>query len=103
MGGQQFLTGGVLMDTAGLNRILSLDNERGLVKVEAGILWDDLVGGLRQLQIGATQRWSVVQKQTGADRLSIGGALAANGHGRGLQYAPIVQDVESLELVVQQL
>ena len=99
MGGQQFLTGGVLMDTAWLNRILSLDNERGLVKVEAGILWDDLVGGLRQLQIGATQRWSVVQKQTGADRLSIGGALAANGHGRGLQYAPIVQDVESLELV----
>ena len=42
---------------------------------------------------------SVVQKQTGADRLSVGGALAANGHGRGLTYKPIVQDVESFELV----
>ena len=40
-----------------------------------------------------------MQKQTGADRLSIGGALAANGHGRGLTYKPIVQDVESFELV----
>ena len=95
MGGQQFLSGSVLLDTGGLNRIVALDAERGLVKVEAGIQWDSLVSGLRELQQGSPQRWSITQKQTGADRLSIGGALAANGHGRGLSYAPIVQDVES--------
>ena len=99
MGGQQFLDGGVLLDAGGLNRILALDAERGLVRVEAGILWDDLVRGLRQMQHGQERRWSIVQKQTGADRLSIGGALAANGHGRGLTYKPIVQDVESFDLV----
>jgi FAD/FMN-containing dehydrogenase len=99
MGGQQFLSGGILLDTSGLNRILSLDAERGLAQVEAGILWDGLVTRLREMQQGLPQRWSIVQKQTGADRLSIGGALSANGHGRGLSYAPIVQDVESLELV----
>ena len=99
MGGQQFLSGGVLLDTSGLNRVLSLDAERGLAQVEAGILWDGLVARLRDMQQGLPQRWSIVQKQTGADRLSIGGALSANGHGRGLSYAPIVQDVESLELV----
>ena len=99
MGGQQFLDGGVLLDASGLNRILELDAERGLVRVEAGILWSDLVRGLRDMQQGQARRWSVVQKQTGADRLSIGGALAANGHGRGLTYKPIVQDVESFELV----
>ena len=99
MGGQQFLSGGVLLDTSNLNRILLLDSDRGLVKVEAGILWDRLVGDLQMMQQGSPLRWSVVQKQTGADRLSIGGALAANGHGRGLSYAPIVQDVESFELV----
>ena len=99
MGGQQFLGGGVLLDAGGLNRILELDVERGLVRVEAGILWDDLVRGLRQTQHGQERRWSIVQKQTGADRLSIGGALAANGHGRGLTYKPIVQDVESFEPV----
>ena len=99
MGGQQFLDGGVLLDASGLNHILELDAERGLVRVEAGILWSDLVRGLREMQQGQVRRWSVVQKQTGADRLSIGGALAANGHGRGLTYKPIVQDVESFELV----
>ena len=99
MGGQQFLDGGVLLDASGLNRILELDAERGLARVEAGILWSDLVRGLRDIQRGQARRWSVVQKQTGADRLSIGGALAANGHGRGLTYKPIVQDVESFELV----
>ena len=99
MGGQQFLSGGVLLDTSRLNRILLLDTERGLVKIEAGILWDGLVTGLLQRQQDSPQRWSIVQKQTGADRLSVGGALAANGHGRGLSYAPMVQDVESLELV----
>ena len=99
MGGQQFLDGGVLLDGSGLNRILELDTERGLVRVEAGILWSDLIRGLADMQQGHKQRWSVVQKQTGADRLSIGGALAANGHGRGLTYRPIVQDVESFELV----
>ena len=99
MGGQQFLDGGVLLDARGLNRILELDAERGLVRVEAGMMWDDLVLGLREMQRGNSRRWSIVQKQTGADRLSIGGALAANGHGRGLTYKPIVQDVESFELV----
>ena len=99
MGGQQFLGGGVLLDARGLDRILELDAERGLVRVEAGMMWDDLVRGLREMQRGNSRRWSIVQKQTGADRLSIGGALAANGHGRGLTYKPIVQDVESFELV----
>ena len=99
MGGQQFLDGGVLLDAGRLNRILELDAERGLVRVEAGMMWDDLVRGLREMQQGNERRWSIVQKQTGADRLSIGGALAANGHGRGLTYKPIVQDVESFDLI----
>lgn len=99
MGGQQFLSGGTLLDTRHLNRIIDLDVERGIVTVEAGIMWSDLVSGLRAKQAGAEQRWSVVQKQTGADRLSIGGALAANGHGRGLTYRPIVQDVDAFEII----
>ena len=100
MGGQQFLSGGTLLDTRKLCRIVALDVERGIVTVEAGILWSDLVAGLRQMQTRDEDgRWSIVQKQTGADRLSIGGALAANGHGRGLTYRPIVQDVDAFEMI----
>ena len=35
MGGQQFLHGGVLVDTTGMRRVLGLDREAGLVEVEA--------------------------------------------------------------------
>ncbi len=65
MGGQQFLDGGVLLDTRRLNRIIGLDAEHGLVQVEAGILWSDLVRGLPKMQQASPQRWSIVQKQTG--------------------------------------
>ena len=85
MGGQQFLTGGTLLDMRSMSRVLGLDRERGTVDVEAGILWSDLVPKLRAMQADGGPKWSIVQKQTGADRLSVGGAIAANGHGRGLR------------------
>ena len=99
MGAQQFGTGAVLVDTTRLNRVLSFDPKRGIVEVEAGIQWPELIKYLVTVQKGQPQQWGIVQKQTGADRLSIGGAMAANVHGRGLRLKPIIADVESLVLV----
>ncbi len=48
---------------------------------------------------GTPCEWGIRQKQTGADRLTIGGAVAANIHGRCLTAAPFVEDIESLEVV----
>lgn len=93
MGGQQFCSGGVLLDTGPLSRVLSLDEARGLVEVEAGIQWPGLVDALED------SLWTIRQKQTGADDLSIGGAVSANVHGRGLTYAPFIADIESLVVV----
>jgi FAD/FMN-containing dehydrogenase len=99
MGGQQFCEGGLLIDTRGLDRILDFDGERGLIEVEAGIQWPALLAYLDKQQRGARPAWALAQKQTGADRLSIGGAIAANAHGRGLSMRPLVSDVEELTLV----
>lgn len=99
MGGQQFAADGVLLDTRHFGRIVAFDAERGLVEVEAGIQWPELIDGLRHLQRGRTDQWAIAQKQTGADRLSIGGAVAANVHGRGLTMRPFVADVEALTVV----
>src|SRR5687767_6675264 len=41
MGGQQFGTDNLHVDTTALSRVLSLDEERGLAKVEAGIQWPE--------------------------------------------------------------
>ncbi|MCA9243649.1 MAG: FAD-binding oxidoreductase [Phycisphaerales bacterium] len=104
MGGQQFANGGALIDMTQCDRLLELDMERGLVRVESGIQWRALIQGVLETQRrhapDQPPRWGIAQKQTGADALSIGGALAANVHGRGLLMAPFVSDVESFTLVI---
>jgi FAD/FMN-containing dehydrogenase len=99
MGGQQFAQGGILLDTRRYNAVRSFDRERGLIEVESGIQWPELIAWLVQHQTSDEHQWGIRQKQTGADRLSIGGAVSANIHGRGLTLAPFVGDVESLTLI----
>jgi FAD/FMN-containing dehydrogenase len=99
MGGQQFATDAVLLDTRPMQRIIGLDIERGVVEAEAGIQWPELVYGLIAMQQGRTLAWGIIQKQTGADRLTLGGALGANIHGRGLALRPIIGDIESFTLM----
>jgi FAD/FMN-containing dehydrogenase len=99
MGAQQFGTDTQLIDTRGMNRILDFDQEVGLVEVESGIQWPQLVSGLAEAQAGQLSQWGIAQKQTGADRLCLGGALAANIHGRGLRMKPFIDDIEAFTLV----
>ncbi len=99
MGGQQFLSEGVLVDMRGMNQIVAFDQGRGLIEVGAGIEWPELIDYLEAAQTGSAEKWTIVQKQTGADRLTLGGALSANAHGRGLAMKPIIADVESFTLV----
>jgi FAD/FMN-containing dehydrogenase len=99
MGGQQFGTGMLLLDTRGLNRVIALDPARRTIEAEAGIEWPDLLNELSRRQAGSESQLGIFQKQTGADRLSLGGALASNVHGRGLNLKPIINDVESLDLM----
>ena len=98
MGSQAFAADGVLVDTRKLARVLAFDAERGLIEVEAGMQWPGLLEALRTLQPGE-RRWAFNQKQTGADRLSMGGCIAANIHGRGLTLPPFISDVESFKLL----
>ena len=100
MGGQQFLTGGILLDMLEMNRVLKFEPERELIEVEGGIKWDELVAYTVSSQTGVKNQVGIRQKQTGADRLSIGGALSANIHGRGLQIKPFISDVESFRIVI---
>ncbi len=99
MGGQQFGTGMVLLDTRSLNRAIAFDPASRIMEVEAGIEWPELLGELSRLQAGRETQFGIFQKQTGADRLSIGGALASNVHGRGLKLKPFIDNVESFQLM----
>jgi FAD/FMN-containing dehydrogenase len=97
-GGQQFRTDSVLLDMRAMNRVIGLDDKTGVLHVEAGIEWPELIQGYLSLQ-KENVHWGIRQKQGGADRMSIGGTVSANAHGHGLASPPIISDVEWIEMV----
>jgi FAD/FMN-containing dehydrogenase len=99
MGGQQFGEGTILLDTTAFNRVTAFDRARGQITVEAGIEWPELIDYLVAGQAGEAESWAIREKQTGVDRVSLGGSLASNIHGRGLKFPPLVSDVESFTLL----
>jgi FAD/FMN-containing dehydrogenase len=106
MGGQQFGDANVLIDTRALSRVLNFDRQNGVVTVEGGIQWPELIKYLNEAQSPDQQSpdhpipiWGIYQKQTGADRLSLAGALACNALGRGLNLKPIMSQVRAFDLV----
>jgi FAD/FMN-containing dehydrogenase len=88
-----------LLDLTDFKKVINLDLAGRFVDVQAGIQWPDLLAKLHRAQRGATQQWSIRQKQTGVDQVSLAGTLSANAHGRGLRFQSIVGDVESFVLV----
>jgi len=100
MGGQQFASDAVMLDMRGMNHVLSFDRAAGVAEIECGIEWPELIAYLVDAQKGTSgPQWGIAQKQTGADRLTIGGAMASNVHGRGLQMRPFISNIESFMLI----
>src|SRR5438045_2281497 len=75
MGGQQFATDGICIDTRGLDRVISFDHERGLIEAEAGIQWPKLIRAYLDAQRDSKRQWGIAQKQTGADTFTLGRTL----------------------------
>ncbi|MBC8010351.1 MAG: FAD-binding oxidoreductase [Burkholderiales bacterium] len=100
MGGQQFATDQWLLDLRAHAAIHGFDAERGLLTVDAGIQWPALMTACAALPAAPDgARWGIRQKQTGADRLTLGGGGAAGVHGRGGRLPPRGGDGEAFTLI----
>ncbi len=99
MGSQQFGTDTILVDMTGLNGLTAFDTERHLIEVSGGAFWPAIMDEYLRRQSGQAQQWGIAQKQTGADKISIAGTLAANAHGRGLTMKPFVSNIEAFTLI----
>ena len=99
MGGQQFCTHGLLLDMRVYKKIIHFDRNLGHLKVESGLMWPELIEFLHVEQQEDPTPWAIRQKQTGVDEVTIGGSMAANIHGRGLNYKPFIDDIDSFDLV----
>src|SRR2546425_9728559 len=99
MGGQQFATDSICIDARSLDRVISFDQERGLIEAEAGIQWPKLIRTYLHAQADKAKQWGIAQKQTGADTFTLGGSLSSNVHGRGLAMKPLISNIESFTLI----
>jgi FAD/FMN-containing dehydrogenase len=102
MGGQQFATDSICIDTRQLANVVAFDRERGLIEVDAGIQWPKLIDAYLEAQRESAHPWGIAQKQTGADTFTLGGSLSSNVHGRGLAMKPLISNVESFTLINSQ-
>src|ERR1044071_2050551 len=99
MGGQQFATDSICIDTRELDGLISFDRKRGLLEADAGIQWPKLIRAYLDTQADETKQWGIAQKQTGADTFTLAGSLSSNVHGRGLRMRPLISNVESFTLI----
>ena len=83
MGGQQFATDSICIDTRSLERVISFDQERGLIEAEAGIQWPKLIRTYLDAQGNSAKQWGIAQKQTGADTFTLGGVSPQTCMGAG--------------------
>src|SRR5579863_2836387 len=86
--------GGVVVSTAELNRIIELDTATGLVTCEAGV-------SLEQLMVAGLPAGWFVPVSPGTRQVTVGGAIAADVHGKNHHVAgSFARHVRSFELVL---
>jgi len=86
-------TGGVLLKMDELDRVLDVDREHGLVKVEAGI-------PLRTLSESIWGFGMALENLGDIDVQTISGAISTATHGTGSRFRNISSQVEAVELVL---
>src|SRR5579872_4601596 len=86
--------GGMVISTARLNRILALDAATGVVTCEAGV-------SLEQLMVAGLPAGWFVPVSPGTRQVTVGGAIAADVHGKNHHVAgSFARHVRSFELVL---
>jgi L-gulono-1,4-lactone dehydrogenase len=86
-------TGGVLLRMDRLDRLLDVDREEGLVKVEAGI-------GLRALSETLWGYGMALENLGDIDKQTVSGAISTGTHGTGARFRNLSILVEAVELVL---
>ena len=99
MGGQQFATDSIHLDFSALSCVLEADAKRGLLHIEAGADWPTIMKATHTMRADDGRQWSIRQKQTGVDAVTLGGSISANAHGRGMMMGPLVDDIENLTII----
>ena len=86
-------TGGVMLDLRGLGRVLQVDADAGLVKVESGI-------GMRAMNEAIWGHGLALENLGDIDKQTISGAVSTATHGTGSRFRNISSQIQAMELVL---
>jgi len=91
-GGQIAEPGSLHLDLRGMNKVLSLDAQNRVIRVQAGIRWRDIQDAIdpHDLSVKIMQSFS---------NFTVGGALSVNCHGRYVGRGPLVNSARAVQLV----
>ncbi len=89
MGGQIASAESIHIDMRGLNRVLFLDVEKRVIRVQSGIRWRDIQHQIDQHDL------AVKIMQTYSD-FTVGGSISVNCHGRYIGLGPLILSIRSL-------
>ena len=92
-GGHQFSEGGLVLDMLQFNRILSLDKENKVIKVQSGATWDQIQRYINPFGLAL----KVMQT---SNIFTVGGSISLNIHGRDPNYSTIHDCVKSFRLML---
>ena len=92
-GGHTYYPDAVVVDMRSFNRVLELDPESKIIRVQSGTRWKDV-------QAAANEHGLAVKVMQSSYIFTIGGTLSANAHGRDLDLTDVVETVESFRLLM---
>ena len=92
MGGQAFFRDALILDMQSFNR-MSLDEESGLLRVQSGATWRDVLNYLHP-------RGYSVEAMQAIDILTVGGSVAVNAHGIDHRSGSLASSIRSLRIML---
>ncbi len=93
MGGQVAIAGGLHLDMRGMNRLVWLDADAKVARVQAGMRWRDLQDVIDPLGLA-------VQTMQSYANFTVGGAVSVNAHGRYVGNGPVGNSVRALQIAL---
>ena len=93
MGGHTFFKDAVVLDMTDFNNVLAIDQEKKQVTVQSGATWQDVIESLNPYNLS-------VQLMQAYNVFTIGGSMSVNIHESDVDYAPLVETVDSFRLLL---
>lgn len=91
-GGHIVYDGALVLDMLEFKEIISLDEEKKIIRVQSGATWEDI-------QNCANSHGLAVKVMQASNIFTVGGSLSSNIHGNDPRFGPIIEAVKSFRLL----